>query len=74
MVTKPSKTRQELEALIMEEINLHTECAEVESVRVMKIGSSWDALPQGSEASILCRQRLRDISARLANDYDLAAD
>ena len=74
MVTKPSKTQQELEALIMEEMNLHIECADVQSVRVMKIGSSWDVLPQGSEGSISCRRRLRVISARLAYDYDLAAD
>jgi hypothetical protein len=74
MTKKESKTREELEALIMHEIRLHPECENVESVLVMQMGSAWDVQTQGSGASLICREKVGEISTRLANLYDLAQD
>ena len=74
---KESKTRAELEALLMDELKKHPECSNVEGMAITRpVGRPWDVavLRDGPGIRVECRQKIYEITNRLVAQYDLVPD
>jgi hypothetical protein len=74
---KRSKTREELEAMVMIEARRYPDCAKVEAVAVTRpLGRPWDiaVVPDGPQISVPCHLRIHGIVQRLCAEYDLAPE
>lgn len=73
-MAKPTKTRAELEAMLMEELRQFPECSNVEAVAITRpLGRPWDIaiIRDGPHMKPECRARAREIADRLCEQYDL---
>ena len=72
---KPTKTRDELRALILAEISGHPVCPPGMDVAVRQLSRSWgiDCIPPsaGRIAYADCFSLIAKIAARLQNEFDL---
>ena len=73
-MAKPTKSRNELVAMIMAEVRRHPECNEVASVAITKpIGLNWDisTLRDGPKIPPASWKTVQEIVTRLRSQYDL---
>ena len=71
MDTKPTKTKAELESMIMDELRDHEECASVTGVSVVAEDSSWRINFSAHNDEKLCGRQLNDVEEKLRAMYDL---
>lgn len=73
-MTKETKTRLELEALILGELQDDPQCSDINAVvinRPTKMGWSATAVGDGAQTRPNCRQKISVIATKLAHRYDL---
>lgn len=73
-MTKATKTRLELEALILEELQEDPQCSDINAIvinRPTKAGWSATAVGDGAQTRPNCRQKISVIAAKLSQQYDL---
>ena len=73
-MTKETKTRLELEALILGELQDDPQCSDINAIvinRPTKIGWSALAVGDGAQTRPNCRQKISVIASKLAQQYDL---
>jgi hypothetical protein len=75
MPQKPTKTRKELETLLMAELRKDPECSSVDAIAIMgRVGRLWNVAVErdGPRIPSDCRHRISEITERLCGKYDLA--
>ena len=73
MDTKPTKTRAELESMVMEELRAYDECANVTGVNIVAEGPSWKIVSTArSDEKATCGTRWNEVEEKLRAMYDLA--
>jgi hypothetical protein len=73
-MAKETKTRLELEALIIKELQDDPQCSDINAIvinRPTKIGWSATAVGDGAQTRPNCRQKISVIASKLAQQYDL---
>ena len=73
-MTKETKTRLELEALILKDLQDDPQCSDINAIvinRPTKIGWSATAAGDGAQTRPNCRQKISVIASKLAQQYDL---
>ena len=77
MPQKLTKTRAELESLLMTELRKYPECSNVDAVAITRpVGRPWDVavIRDGPHIRTECRKKIWEITERLCNKYDLAQE
>jgi hypothetical protein len=72
---KQSKTRAELEILLMTELRKNPVCSSVDAVTITHgVGRLWNVAVEADGHRIRpdCRQKIWEITERLCSQYDLA--
>ena len=75
MTQKSTKTRAELEILLMAELRKDPACSSVDAIAITdRIGRLWNVAVErdGPRISPDCRHRIWEITERLCSKYDLA--
>jgi hypothetical protein len=77
MPQKLTKTRSELESLLMTALRKYPECSNVDAVAITRpVGRPWDVavIRDGPHIRTECRKKIWEITERLCNKYDLAQE
>ena len=70
-LTKQTKTKAELESMIMDKLRTYEECASVTSVNVVAEGASWRINFSAHDDEKLCGRQINDVEEKLRAMYDL---